>query len=108
MPTKQRRTSRQNLPVPVEVIERNIYLVRAQKVMLDADLARLYQVSTKAFNQAVKRYLERFPDDFMFQLIVNEARNLRSHSVTSRPDMAAAATCPSSSRNTASLCFLPS
>ena len=50
MRTKQRRSQRaQNLPVPVEVIARRIYLVRGQKVMLDADLARLYQVSTKAF-----------------------------------------------------------
>jgi hypothetical protein len=83
MPKKQRRARRQNLPVPVEVIERNIYLVRLQKVMLDADLARLYQVSTKVLNQAVKRNLERFPEDFMFRLIPEEARNLRSQPVTS-------------------------
>jgi len=78
------RSRRRNLPVPVEVIERNIYLVRLQKVMLDADLARLYEVPTKAFNQAVRRNLERFPEDFMFQLTLEETRNLRSHSVTSR------------------------
>jgi hypothetical protein len=84
MRMKQRKTRHQNLPVPVEVIERNIYLVRSQKVMLDAGLARLYQVSTKAFNQAVKRNLERFPGDFMFQLVPGEATNLRSQNVTSR------------------------
>jgi hypothetical protein len=75
---------RRDLPVPVEVIERRIYLLRSQKVMLDADLAALYQVPTKAFNQAVRRNLERFPDDFMFQLTSEEARLLRSHFVTSR------------------------
>lgn len=72
--------------MPVEVIERNIYLVRSQKVMLDADLARLYQVSTKALNQAVKRNVDRFPLDFMFRLVPDEARNLRSQPVTSRSE----------------------
>jgi hypothetical protein len=76
----------QDLPVPVEVIERRIYLVRSQKVMLDADLARLYQVPTKAFNQAVRRNLERFPEDFMFRLDSEEARHWRSHYVTSRSE----------------------
>ena len=52
--------------------------------MLDADLAALYQVPTKVFNQAVRRNLERFPEDFMFQLTLEEARLLRSHFVTSR------------------------
>jgi len=56
------------LPVPVELIERRIYLIRGQKVMLDADLAELYQVETKALNQAVRRKPERFPEDFRFQL----------------------------------------
>jgi hypothetical protein len=81
---KTRKAARgRDLPVPVEVIERRIYLVRSQKVMLDADLAALYQVPTKAFNQAVKRNLERFPEDFMFRLTEEEARLLRSHFVTS-------------------------
>ena len=52
--------------------------------MLDADLARLYQVPTKAFNQAVKRNLDRFPEDFMFQLTSKEAEPLRSQIVTSK------------------------
>jgi len=84
MPKRQNRSRRPNLPVPVEVIERRIYLVRLQKVMLDSDLARLYEVPTKVFNQAVKRNLERFPEDFMFQLTSSEAGSLRSQSVTSK------------------------
>ncbi len=54
--------------VRVEHIENLIYTFRAQHVMLDEDLARLYTVETKALNQAVRRNLESFPDDFMFQL----------------------------------------
>jgi hypothetical protein len=69
--------------VSLEIIERRIYLIREQKVMLDADLAELYQVPTKVFNQAVKRNLERFPSDFMFQLTLEEAKILRSQIVTS-------------------------
>jgi hypothetical protein len=61
------------LPVPVELIERRIYLVRGQKVMLDFELAELYQVSTKRLNEQVKRNLSRFPDDFMFRLTAEEA-----------------------------------
>jgi hypothetical protein len=55
-------------PLPIQLIERRIYLQRGRKVMLDADLAELYQVPTKALNQAVRRNLDRFPEDFMFQL----------------------------------------
>lgn len=71
--------------VPVEVIERKIYLIRGIKVMLDSDLAELYQVETRALNQAVKRNLERFPTDFMFQLNqkeVNAILHSRSQFVT--------------------------
>jgi hypothetical protein len=60
--------------IPVERIEQAIYLIRGEKVMLDRDLTMLYDVSTKAFNQAVKRHSERFPSDFMFQLTIEEAR----------------------------------
>lgn len=81
--TRNKVVRRQDLPVPVEVIERRIYLVRSQKVMLDADLAKLYQVPTKAFNQAVRRNADRFPDDFMFRLTAHEAKSLRSQFVTS-------------------------
>ena len=60
---------------PHEIIERKIYLIRGKKVMLDRSLAALYQVSTGELNQAVKRNLERFPEDFMFQLNRNEAKD---------------------------------
>ena len=65
-----------------EAIERRIHLARGCKIMLDADLAALYQVPTKALNQAVKRNLDRFPEDFMFQLTRDEAAALRSQIVT--------------------------
>jgi phage regulator Rha-like protein len=68
--------------VPVEIIERRIYLIRGQKVMLDSDLAELYHVETRALVQAVKRNLDRFPEDFMFQLSPEEAAAMRSQSVT--------------------------
>ncbi len=72
-----------NLLVPVERIEKSILLIRKQKVMLDADLAELYGVETKVLVQAVKRNLERFPEDFMFQLNPKEFAILRSQFVTS-------------------------
>jgi hypothetical protein len=65
-------------------IERAILLVRGERVILDADLAKLYGVATKALNQAVKRNLQRFPEDFMFQLTLAEARALRTQFVTSK------------------------
>jgi hypothetical protein len=63
--------------VPAEFIERKIYMIRWRKVMLDSDLAGLYQVDTKTLNRAVKRNLERFPKDFMFELTKQEVANLR-------------------------------
>src|ERR1044072_5894493 len=63
--------------LPVELIERAIYLIRGEKVMLDRDLASLYGVETKMLNRAVKRNLQRFPLDFMFQLTADEADILR-------------------------------
>jgi len=68
--------------MPVERIEERILLLRGQKVMLDRDLADLYEVKAKALNQAVKRNKDRFPEDFMFQLTWEEAENLRSQFVT--------------------------
>ena len=68
--------------VPVERIEKAILLVRRQKVMLDADLAALYEVETRVLVQAVKRNLERFPEDFMFQLNKEETDFLTSQIVT--------------------------
>ena len=68
--------------IPHERIEHAILLIRGHKVMLDADLAKLYRVSTKVLNQAVKRNISRFPDDFTFQLTGGEATALRSQIVT--------------------------
>jgi phage regulator Rha-like protein len=62
---------------PIRLIERRIYVLRNLKVMLDSDLAELYQVETKALNRAVKRNPSRFPADFMFQLTASEASPLR-------------------------------
>ncbi len=70
--------------IPIERIEKRIFLIRAQKVMLDSDLAELYEVPTKVLVQSVKRNLVRFPTDFMFQLDYQEFNNLRSQFVTSK------------------------
>ena len=64
------------------IVQNLIYEIRGQKVMLDFDLARLYQVETKVLNQAVKRNAERFPSDFMFRLTAEEVLNMRSQFVT--------------------------
>jgi len=69
--------------VPIEVIERKIYLIRGLKVMLSNDLAGLYGVEPRVLVQSVKRNIERFPDDFMFQLNPEEFKNLKSQIVTS-------------------------
>lgn len=66
----------------MKMIERRIYIIRGVRVMLNSDLAELYGVATKVFNQAVKRNLDRFPDDFMFKLTEKEADFLRSQIVT--------------------------
>ncbi|MDE2137137.1 MAG: ORF6N domain-containing protein [Gammaproteobacteria bacterium] len=69
--------------VPVEHIAQSIFVLRGQRILLDVELARLYGVPTKALNQAVKRNLERFPDDFVFRLSRQEAETCdRSQSVT--------------------------
>ena len=78
-------------PMPQESIERKIHTIRGKQVMLDRDLAGLYQVSTKALNQAVRRNAIRFPEDFMFRLSVEEYRILRSQIVTlEKPDLKSA------------------
>jgi len=66
----------------IEVIQNKIYEIRGQKVMIDRDLAEMYGVQTKALNQAVKRNIERFPEDFMFQLTTEETQNWKSQIVT--------------------------
>lgn len=67
----------------IEVIQNKIHEVRGCKVMLDFDLATLYEIETKVFKQAIKRNLNRFPKDFMFELSQNEFDSLRSQIVTS-------------------------
>jgi len=69
--------------IPIERIENKIYLIRGQKVMLDFDLAKLYGVLNKRLNEQVKRNIDRFPEDFMFQLTKNETENLKSQFATS-------------------------
>ncbi len=69
--------------IPIERIERAIILVRGEKVMLDSELAEIYGVETKRLNEQVRRNLNRFPSDFMFQLTAEEAENLRSQFATS-------------------------
>jgi hypothetical protein len=76
-------TRRSSSLVPIERIEKAIFFIRGQKVMLDENLAELYQVETKALNRAVKRNIERFPKDFAFQLTKKEWDGLRSPTGTS-------------------------
>lgn len=64
-------------------IENLIHVIRGQQVMIDSDLARLYGVETRVLNQAVKRNIERFPEDFMFQLTEEDSQNLKSQNVIS-------------------------
>ncbi len=68
---------------PLQPIESLIHVIRDQQVMLDSDLARLYGVETRVLNQAVKRNIERFPEDFMFQLTEEDSQNLKSQNVIS-------------------------
>ena len=75
----------QIIPKP-EDLAKLVFLIRGEKVLLDADLAGLYDVATKVLNQAVKRNLDRFPADFMFQLTPDEWEGMRSQIVTSYPE----------------------
>ena len=72
--------------IPNEIVVNKIYMIRGMKVMLDRDLAALYEVETRVFNQAVKRNIERFPDDFMFQLSKQEFENWKSQIVISNSE----------------------
>jgi hypothetical protein len=83
MPTPQQRlTQVTSLPEQLETL---IHVIRSRRVMLDADLAALYEVPTKALNQALRRNLERFPEDFAFRLSKDDLKNWRSQIVTSNP-----------------------
>jgi len=77
------KTSIETAIVTLDQLERRIYEMRGLKVMLDSELAALYGVTTKVFNQSVKRNSERFPEDFCFQLTEEECGSLRSQFVTS-------------------------
>lgn len=68
--------------IPIDAIQNRILLIRGQRVMMDYDLAHLYEVDAKVLNQAVKRNPDRFPEDFMFQLTAEESARLRSQTVT--------------------------
>jgi hypothetical protein len=72
--------STRSVTVDTDAIMRNILVIRGQRVLLDSDLAALYQVATKALTRAVRRNPGRFPADFMFQLAVEESASLRSQS----------------------------
>ena len=78
-----KKQNSKSISIPQETIQQKIYLIRHQKVMLSSDLANLYHVEPKVLVQAVKRNLERFPSDFMFQLDAEEFENLKSQIVTS-------------------------
>ena len=77
----QNKISLPSLPLP---IENRILIIRGYHVLLDRDLAYLYGVTTKVLKQSIKRNRERFPDDCMFELSLNEAKSLRSQFVTSK------------------------
>jgi hypothetical protein len=83
MPRKNTSAIAKRAAVSAFSLERRIYLIRGNSVMLDFDLADLYQVPTKRLNEAVKRNLDRFPEDFMFQLTSEEVEVLRSQIATS-------------------------
>ena len=84
MPNDKTPVKADPLQVPVELIERRIYVIRGHKVMLDAHLAELYQVPTFRLNEAVKRNRNRFPEDFMLQLTGDEATSLTSQFAMSK------------------------
>ena len=95
-------------PVHAGRIERAILVLRGHRVMLDADLAQLNVVETRALVQAVKRNFDRFPADFMFQLDLKEVEVLRSQSVTSNePGRGGRRYAPYASPSKASPCSLP-
>lgn len=80
--------------VPLEVVERRILLIRGHKVMLDTDLAALYEVPTYRLNEAVKRNARRFPEDFMFRLTTEEAKPLTSQLAMSKQGRGGRRTLP--------------
>ena len=84
--------------IPVERIAAQIYLIRGEKVMLDFKLAELYEVETKALNQAVTRHSERFPEDFCFRLSSEEVEELNQSQIVTGSQKHAAGSVPSRNR----------
>lgn len=80
---KNKKKPQNKIVIIEEIIQNKIYLIRGQKVMLSSDLSDLYQVEIRILNQAVKRNIDRFPEDFMFQLDNEEENNLKSQFVIS-------------------------
>jgi hypothetical protein len=80
--------------MPIERIEKSICLIRGQKVILDRDLAAIYGVPTFRFNEAVKRNLKRFPEDFMFRITHEEVKGLISQNAMSKPGRGGRRTLP--------------
>ena len=78
--------SQRLITVADEIIVNKIYLIRGQKVMIDRDLALLYEVETKRLKEAVRRNMNRFPTDFMFQMNKKELKNWRTHFASSKED----------------------
>jgi hypothetical protein len=70
--------------IPIEIVEKRIFIIRGQKVMLDSHIAELYQVETKMLKRAVKRNKDRFPKDFCFELTIEEFQHLRYQIGTSK------------------------
>ncbi|MEJ0104405.1 MAG: ORF6N domain-containing protein [Bacteroidota bacterium] len=75
-----------SLMIPDERVMNKIYLIRGQKVMLDRDLSELYQVETKRLKEAVRRNIDRFPEDFMFEMTVEELENWRTQFASSNSE----------------------
>ncbi len=84
--TKNMNEKENKIMLPEEVIMNKIYVIRGQKVMIDRDLAELYDVKTRILNQAVKRNEKRFPEDFMFRLTQEELENWKSQIVISNKE----------------------
>ena len=82
--TVNEQTSMAHIHMPQYDIKSMIYIIRNQQVMVDSDLAMLYQVETKRLNEAVKRNISRFPEEFRFQLTEDETKSLRSQFATSK------------------------
>jgi phage regulator Rha-like protein len=87
MDAENRNRETKKTLVPIELIASKIYLIRNTKVMLDRDLAELYGVETRRLKEQVRRNIERFPEDFMFELTKEELKNWRSQFATSNQDI---------------------